>query len=76
MRLAAPCALSGETSVLVCPCPSPARLRWAARGGRRGGSGEVARVGSVAEALSCAISLKMIAFRSQGVELRDLTLCV
>lgn len=43
---------------------------------RRGGSGEVARVGSVAEALSCAISLKMIAFRSQGVELRDLTLCV
>lgn len=42
---------------------------------RRGG-GEVARVGSVAEALSCAISLKMIAFRSQGVELRDLTLCV
>lgn len=42
----------------------------------RGGSGEVARVGSVAEALSCAISLKMIAFRSQGVELRDLTLCV
>lgn len=43
---------------------------------QRGGSGEVAQVGSVAKALSCAISLKMIAFRSQGVELRDLTLCV